>query len=112
LLAQFLDSKASESNSRDSLFFNGSQKQKEGYAELLEGVGPEKKMTKKENNYCQVAKKAYCPVIGRKASPKPTNEMKTTYGTKIDSILEIVDGIALCAIGCEIVHIHTSNIID
>ena len=37
--------------------------------------------------------------------------MKTTYGTKIDSIIKIVDGIALCITGSEIIHVHTSNII-
>ena len=35
----------------------------------------------------------------------------TTHGDKIDRILSEYDGIALCIIGCEIVHIHTSNII-
>jgi hypothetical protein len=40
-----------------------------------------------------------------------TNAMKTTYGTKIDRILSIYDGIALCQIGSELVSIHVSNII-
>jgi hypothetical protein len=40
-----------------------------------------------------------------------TNTIKTTYGTTIDRIISIYDGIALCQVGCEIVHIHTSNII-
>lgn len=37
--------------------------------------------------------------------------MKTTYGTKIDKIISEQAGIALCVIGSEIVHIHTSDII-
>ena len=37
--------------------------------------------------------------------------MKTISGTKIDSIITEYDNIALCVIGSEIVHIHTSNII-
>jgi hypothetical protein len=44
--------------------------------------------------------------------PQPTKpKMKTTYGTQIDKILSVYDNIALCLMGCEIVHIHTSNII-
>jgi hypothetical protein len=42
---------------------------------------------------------------------KLTNQMTTTYGTKIDRIISTFDGIALCVVGCEIVHIHVSNII-
>jgi len=38
--------------------------------------------------------------------------MKTTHGTQIDRILSTFDGIALCVIGSELVHIHTSNIIQ
>ena len=37
--------------------------------------------------------------------------MKTTYGTPIDKIISEYDGIALCQVGCDLVHIHTSNII-
>ena len=37
--------------------------------------------------------------------------MKTIHGTKIDKILSLFDGIALCLIGCEIISIHESNII-
>jgi hypothetical protein len=37
--------------------------------------------------------------------------MKTTYGTKIDAIISEFDGIAICQIGCEVVHVHVSNII-
>lgn len=40
-----------------------------------------------------------------------TNQMKTTYGTKIHSIISVYDGIATCAVGSEIVQIHISNII-
>jgi len=37
--------------------------------------------------------------------------MRTIYGTRIDRILSSFDGIALCQIGCELVHIHESKII-
>ena len=40
-----------------------------------------------------------------------TAAAKTIHGTKIDRILSIYDGIAICIVGCEIVHIHESKII-
>lgn len=37
--------------------------------------------------------------------------MKTIYGTQITAIIEISGNVALCAIGCELRHIHLSKII-
>jgi hypothetical protein len=37
--------------------------------------------------------------------------MKTVTQEKITAILEIFDGIALCQIGSELRHVHTSKIV-
>jgi hypothetical protein len=55
------------------------------------------------------AKSRKSPVV--RASILGTTNMKTTYGTLIDKIITEYDGIALCQVGCELVHIHKSNII-
>ena len=51
----------------------------------------------------------FLPVARRNANTNRNQTMKTTYGDKIDRIISTYDGIALCVIGCQIVHIHVSN---
>jgi len=41
----------------------------------------------------------------------PNATARTIYGIRIDLILSSFDGIALCQIGSELVHVHETKII-